>query len=984
MHQETGRSGTSSAPEVSAPPGYRLIRLLGRGGMGEVYLAEDQTLGRLVAIKFLIAGRTSDEQAERRLLREAQAAAALDHPGICTVYETGRTPEGRPFVVMQYVEGESLLTMLGRGPVSVRDSLAICAQLAEALAEAHKRGIIHRDLKPANVIVTPSGRPKLLDLGIAKLRFNAAAGSEAPTRSDTTAEDMIVGTPGYMSPEQIRQRPLDGRSDLFSLGAVLFECLTGQRAFQGSSALDTISKVLHVYPPAPSSLRPELTGSHDELCRRLLAKEPADRFQAAEEVVGAIRVLAPDSSRTSLTNDALVPDQPKRRWSRRLTVITGTAVLLAAGAAAWFSSLPAALPPVPPEADAWYQRGTEAIREGAYLSGRVALEQAVAKFPQHVLAHARLAEASAELDDERAAQVHLLKVSSLVPDESRLPHVERLRLEAIRALVLRDVDRSVDVYRELVRRSAPEPGSWLDLGRAQEAAGLRIEARESYERAIGRDRQYAAAYLRLGYVEGLASRRDEALAAFAEAERLYQAASDIEGQTEVLVRRGMFFDAFGEFKTARNDLERALSLATNSKALNQQVRIQLALSSVTASEGRLSEAETIATAAIQQAMAHDLETVAADGLLDLAATLMQAGRLPEATARAQEAIQLADRRGARRTAARARLQLASVHEEANRPAAALALVDEVLPFLRANRYRRFELIALSIASRAHERQDEMEEARRISTDVLAIAETLKDEGQVALAASNLASVNTALGEYPAALGLRLRAEAIHRRQGDQASLPYDLANRADLLIRLGRGEEADRVLTELEAGISAGLDPYVGRTRRAVFLRALAAATALRCSQSLGFLRRLEGGKPPQDSAAILAPAVRTFCEAVEERPPAARRTPPMETNRTLAGERHYWLAAGALERGDNRSALAEASDGMALLGKTPNDELRWRLAALAALAAERMGDRKLQADMAGSARETLERVRTAWKADVETYVARPDLAHLRKRSGIL
>ena len=982
MPRESGQFGTSSGPEVSAPPGYRFIRLLGRGGMGEVYLAEDLKLRRQVAVKFLIAEKSSDEDAQRDLLKEAQAAAALDHPSICTVYETGITPDGRGFIAMQYVEGESLSVALRRGPLPARDALAICSQLAEALSAAHRRGIIHRDLKPSNVIVTPSGRPIVLDLGIAKVVVDAAAESDISTRASTTLEGRIVGTPGYMSPEQVRQLRLDGRSDLFSLGSLLYECLSGHRAFDGSTVVETLSKVLHVHPSAPSTLRRELSAGHDELCRRLLAKDPADRFQSAEEVVGAIRVLIPDSSRSEPTPEGL--DKVGRQQLWRRGVAAGIAALLVVAVIGWTWSRRAGLPAVPPEADMWYRRGTEAIREGAYLSGQVALEEAVAKFPERVLAHARLAEANAELDDERAAQAHLLKVSSLVPDQSRLPEVERIRLDALRALVLRDVDRSVTLYRTLVERSAPDPGVWLDLGRAQEAAGLRTAARESYERAIEHDRQYAAAYLRLAYVQGLESRREEALAAFSEAERLYQAASDIEGQTEVLARRGTLYDAFGELKAARTDLERALSLATNSNAVNQQVRIQLGLSSVTASEGRFADSERIATAAVRHAMTNGLETVAADGLVDVAATLMQAGRGADATARVREAIQLADRRGARRTGARARLQLASLHDVADRPAESLALVNEVLPFLQSNRYRRFELLALSIASRAHERQDDLLAARKMSASVLGVAETLHDEGQVALAAANLASVTTSLGEYPQALILRERAEAIHRNQGDKASLPYTLANRAELLIRLGRGREANQALTELEAGISAGIDAYVGRTRRAIFLRALASATSLRCVDALGFLRRLDTEKPSRDSAAIMAPALEAFCMAVQGHRAGARRRATIEPEPALARERHYWFAAGAMQRGDARVALTEVTQGLNLLKKTPNDELRWRLAAVGAIAARAIADDALFAEMSRTAREAIQRVRATWKTDVKSYEERPDLLHLRKRSGLV
>src|SRR5688572_31787736 len=280
---EMHRSGRPEGPALDhvAPAGYRLVELLGRGGMGEVYLADDLTLGRKVAIKFLLPDKTQDADARRRLLREAQAAASLDHPGICTVFEMGETTDGRIFIVMQYVEGETLASVVERGPLPVRDALTLCAHLAEALVAAHYHGIVHRDLKPANVMVMPSGRPKLLDLGIAKVVPHVNPAGDTSTFSSATGAGMLIGTPGCMSPEQVQQRSIDGRSDLFSLGVMLFECLTGRRAFDGTTTFETIANVLHVHPPAPSSLRPELDDRHDELCARLMAKDREDRFQSA-------------------------------------------------------------------------------------------------------------------------------------------------------------------------------------------------------------------------------------------------------------------------------------------------------------------------------------------------------------------------------------------------------------------------------------------------------------------------------------------------------------------------------------------------------------------------------------------------------------------------------------------------------------------------------------------------------------------------------
>src|SRR5688572_9311228 len=244
---------------------YRLERLLGSGGMGEVYLARDLALDRPVAIKFIAPDKVGDASARRRLIREARAAASLDHPNICGVHEVIDTPDGRACIVMQYLEGRTLAEVLRDGPTDVRLALTIAADLASALAVAHKRGVIHRDLKPRNIIITPDQRAKLLDFGVARHATSSADADDGTTTTQLTTPGVIVGTPAYMSPEQVLQRPLDGRSDLFALGAVLFECLTGRRPFDGRGGLEQVSEVLHHDPPPVSSLRSGLTTQHDEL-----------------------------------------------------------------------------------------------------------------------------------------------------------------------------------------------------------------------------------------------------------------------------------------------------------------------------------------------------------------------------------------------------------------------------------------------------------------------------------------------------------------------------------------------------------------------------------------------------------------------------------------------------------------------------------------------------------------------------------------------
>jgi tetratricopeptide (TPR) repeat protein len=952
---------------------YRILRLLGRGGLGEVYLAHDDTLDRDVAIKFLTD--PLQDGAPRRLLREARASASLDHPGICAVYEVGEALDGRAFIVLQYVEGESLETLLERGPMHPVDALTLCARIANALAAAHRRGVIHRDLKPGNVMLTPDGRPMLVDFGIAKTASTARSSDLTTTMTATTR---VVGTPAYMSPEQIQQRPLDGRSDLFALGLILFECLTGRRAFEGASPIETAAAVIHVELPLPSKVRSDLTPAHDDLCRRLTAKNPDDRFQSADEVIGAIRLLLPDGS-TGVSNP---PERPRARV-RPVIWLVAAFVLIAAGTTvAWRWSARTRLPVVPPDAKVWSDRGIEALREGAYETARKELEQSVALFPQHALAYARLAEAQIALDDAQAAQATLLRVSTIVPDESRLPAADRLRVQAVRALVLRDSDGGISSYRQLVREDPQDAGAWVDLGRAQEDAGLLVDAHASYQTAIDRSPDDAAAYLRLGVVSAREGRPKDALAAFKTAEELYQARSDIEGETQVSLARGNALDLAGELSAAKSELEQALHLATDSKMFYQQVRARLALSSIAASQGRYSEAQQEASAAVSDALAQGLDTTAAGGLLDLAATLLQLQHAKEAEADANRALDLAERRGARMTAARARTQLASIYQDTGEPQRALTLLEGVLPFFKSTNARWSELTALLIASRAHQQLDHLAQARQLSSEVLRVAEQIKSDGQIALAATNLASVTTDLGDYPAALVLRQRAEDIHRRQGDEASLPFDLTNRAELLVRLGRNSEAAQVLDAVDAGAAKGLESYTARRPRAMFARAMASATKLDCVDATDRLRDIAGGRSLSGSAAVWAPAIADFCSARLHRPRPAQAS-LQNVEHPAAREAYYWRAAAAATARDATDALAAARRGLALLGSLPNDELRWRLAAVATIAASQTGDTATARTMRAMGREAIGRLNAAWGEDAATYRRRPDIALLAKDAEI-
>ncbi len=268
---------------------YRIISRLGAGGMGEVYLAEDTKLERKVAIKCLSPKSWADEKAKQRLVREAQVAAKLDHPNICAIHEH-LEEDNQSFIVMQYIEGEPLSEKLRRKAFALSEALDVVLQVAEALAEAHSHGIIHRDIKPQNIIVTPRGQVKVLDFGLAKIsQLGKAAMREAKTQLLLTEAGTTLGTVRYMSPEQASGLPVDARSDLFSLGTLLYECLAGRPAFTGATALAIGAQVIHVDPPPPSQFRPSVPPELDSITLKTLAKKPEARYQSAGELIRDLR-----------------------------------------------------------------------------------------------------------------------------------------------------------------------------------------------------------------------------------------------------------------------------------------------------------------------------------------------------------------------------------------------------------------------------------------------------------------------------------------------------------------------------------------------------------------------------------------------------------------------------------------------------------------------------------------------------------------------
>ena len=270
---------------------YRVLSRLGAGGMGEVYLATDTVLGRKVALKILPPEFSSDEDRLKRFLKEARAASALSHPNIAHIYEIGEA-SGLHFISMEYVEGRTLSAELAAGPLDTARLVEVALQLVDALAEAHKMGIVHRDIKPANVLLTVSGRPKLLDFGVAKAMPSGDAG-QATTQTGT-APGAVLGTLAYMSPEQVRGLQVDERTDVFSFGALLYEMATGRPAFARPTAVETIERIVLQQPEAVARFNSNVPPELERIVRKCLEKEREQRYQTAQDVAIDLRRLQRD------------------------------------------------------------------------------------------------------------------------------------------------------------------------------------------------------------------------------------------------------------------------------------------------------------------------------------------------------------------------------------------------------------------------------------------------------------------------------------------------------------------------------------------------------------------------------------------------------------------------------------------------------------------------------------------------------------------
>jgi serine/threonine protein kinase/Tfp pilus assembly protein PilF len=1005
---------------------YRITEKLGEGGMGIVYIAEDTYLGRQVAIK-TISPASDGSHFRSRFLREARAISALSHPNIATIYDYGETDDGRAFIVMELIKGQTLGDILEEGELSLAEGLRIIESVAEALSAAHSQGIVHRDIKPSNVMVNDKGQVKVLDFGLAK-QINDEASSATDPDAQTllatrTQSGVVVGTPLYLSPEQATGQAVDARSDLFALGALLYECVTGRAAFSGASVLEIGAQVIHVNPELPSRVNGRVPEELDRVVMKAMAKKVGERYQSAEEMLRELREveggLSEEDKHRTLRMPAKrlgtkAPPFPRPRRSSAMQALSGAFAtlsqtlqrprvslvtmsvavgligLLVWGIVAW---LRPGLHKPKPEAQRMYEVGTGALRDGAYYQASKALEQAVKIDDRFALAHASLAEAWTELDYTDKAKDELLRLNTLIPDQSALSPVDALYLDAIRATVTRNFPRAIEAYQQILKLTpddAPNKAQvYVDLGRAYEKNEEMGKAIESYTEATARDRQYATAYLRLGILYGRKQDMASALAHFDKAYEMYQTLGTIEGRAEVHYQRGLLYNSIGKLADARSELQQALNLAQTTDNKYQQIKARLQLSSVSFAENDSKQAEQHAQEAIDLAQAGGMETLTAQGLIDLGNVYLVRGEYQDADKYFRQALEFAQRYKARRNEARAQLALGSLRMQQGNTDEAISYVEQALPFYQQGGYSKNVSLGLNILARASRRKGDYTGALERYQQLLELAHKVGDLNQEASTQEALGLTLMKLERYTEALEHFDAGLAINKNLKAQLNIGYNLQSRGEALWRLGRYDEARAALSEAASiaeqpsGGSKELRADIQRffAEMALSQRQFAEART-RAEQALAlagtqFADSATEAKRVQGLAQALSGAAREgqrLCAEVVER--ATRSGDPW-----LLSEAQLALAEATLENRDAQGARAPAQQALESFVRSGQVDSEWRARLALARASRLAGDDSTAQEQASRASESLSSLQQKWGAEsYNSYLTRPDVQAYRKQ----
>ncbi len=971
---------------------YRILSKLGEGGMGTVYVAEDTLLGRRVAIKSLkLASVPSQKNYRARFLREARAASRLNHPHIATVHDFGETEDGQPYLVMELIDGQSLSDLLREDSLPVDQAIGIVKQVVEAIAEAHRHGIIHRDIKPSNVVLNQRNEVKVLDFGLAKHTESESLTTQRIGESVTeTLEGIVVGTPSYLSPEQALGTPVDKRSDIFSIGALLYECLTGARAFSGNTVGEVFAQVIRDDPPQPSQFNPTVTHELDRITLKALAKKSEARYQTADDLLDDLNALSSEP-----TPARRARWRPSMAWlSSRTTVRTSVLVafaliLVAILSVVWISNWRKRSFEPSPEAKRQYDAGMQALHNGSYLKASKLFERSIEQDKEFPMAHARLAQTWMELDYQGKATDEMLRVTELVPNMSA-PALDVLYLQAINSMVRRNYQGAVENFEEIVRRvpEAEKAPAYAEVARAYQWARQVDRAASAYEEVTRRDPQAAAAFVRLGGIYGQRQQNDKAIAAFDKAQSLYDAQGNVEGMAEVFYQRGAFLNLGDKLPEAKEQLRRALDLALTTDNKSLQIKILFQLGGIFYSTGETLRAEEFATRAVELARAEQLDNLTTDGLVDIGNAFFLRSEYSEAQKRFEQALQIATANKGQRAEARASLSLASLHVQLGNGAKAISYLEPALAFYRQGNYGRETSQALLLLGYANEQQGNNDAALESFKEQLKLAQQINDQAQVAHTHSAIGLLLSHQERFTEAIGHYEESYRLNKSLGLEPKIGYDLYNKGKLLWQIGNYTAARETLKQASdaasspGGINKQLLAWIHMTTAQMFLSELnygAAVAESRKALALGDLQNKDffvqasytAGLAQLNSGTSSATAL---CQKAFD-------TATHASGPRIVSSAQLALAEALLAKGDAANALSFALQAQETFARLGTRHSEWRAWLIAAQSSRRLKDETKVVEYATRAEALLKAFEQALGAnEYRSYLSRPDVRRYRQQ----
>jgi tetratricopeptide (TPR) repeat protein len=862
-------------------------------------------------------------------------------------------------------------------------------------------------------MIDDDGRVKVLDFGLAK-QLNGQSSdtlgseAEAPTRlSAETLSGVVLGTPAYLSPEQAMGLAVDGRSDLFALGVVLYEATTGKTPFHGTNFIEIAANVLHFEPRAASKLNPAIPQQLDFIISKALQKKKEKRYQSATEMIADLvsvkDSLEHDSGQTlirkSSTHSQSIHSRTYSHLSQMLQrprvpvlhLIVGVVALAVAFFIGWRLLRPAPHKPTA-EAQRWYDIGANALRDSAYFQASQAFEKSIAADDAFMLAHARLAEALVELDLVDRAKNELLRVNAV--DRSKLSNEDALYLDAVSATARHDFAKAVQFYQQLVELASEgeKPYVLVDLGRAYKNNNEVNKAIESFSEAANRNPQYATAYLHLGILYGQQGDSPKAESSFAKAESIYRALGNLEGRAEVGFQRGALFNKRNQIAEARTQLENALSLAkaADNKAL--LIRCQLQLSSVYFDAGETERATQYAGEAVALAQRFGMESLSSQGLTDLGNSFLVRGDLAEAEKYLQQALESAQRAQARRNESRARVSLASLRGRQNDYHAAASYLEPALAFYQEGGYLSETFSCLALLARVQLKSGDYAGAAKAHEQLLELANKLNDPSLRALAYAEKGSALAREEKFSAALEQLNEAYTLYSAQGVQRSIGYNLLARANCLVQLGRYDEANSLLEQ-----AAGIANRPGGELKALSadLKLMSAEISLAQENFSEALKKAQelvravGSTFPEvegSSKRLLGLSqahVGTTNSAIQNCESALQIA--IRSNDDLQVARsNLALAEVLIMKKQADVAVSAALAAQKSFNAGGQKESEWRSLLMAALASEQLGNTEKAGAYRAQASQVLSTLQQRWGTDnYNTYLMRPDVQRLRKQLGL-